>query len=216
MARTLLLDMDGTLIDTVPDLTSALNRLMRSRGLADFTIPEVTRMVGDGVGVLTQRAFAARGREPDPEAVSDYVEDYTAKVAVETKPYPNVVPVLTKLARQGWRLAVCTNKPERAARELLSLFGMLPLIAAVGGGDSFPVRKPDPGHVLATLKLAGGTVDAALLLGDHHNDLEAGRAAGIPVIFAAWGYGMPDMGENCAAVARDIGDAADIANRLLP
>lgn len=216
MAPTLLLDLDGTLIDTVPDLTAAVNRLMRSRGLGEFSVPEVTRMVGDGVAVLTRRAFAARGREPDAEAVADFVTDYTAHVAVDSKPYPGVVAALTDLSHRGWRLAICTNKPERPARELLGLFGLLPLMAAVGGGDSFPVRKPDPGHLLATLKQAGGTVDAAVLLGDHHNDVEAGRAAGIPVIFAAWGYGTPAMGEDAAAVAGDIADAARIAHRLLP
>ena len=158
MVRTLLLDLDGTLVDTVPDLAPALNRLMRSRSLPDFTHQEVAAMVGDGVAVLTARAFAARDLTPDASAIADLTADYTAHVAVHSKLYPGALPVLTALVRDGWQLAVCTNKPEHAATALLRALGVLPLMSAVGGGDSFAVRKPDPGHLLATLDLASGSV----------------------------------------------------------
>jgi phosphoglycolate phosphatase len=216
VARTLLLDLDGTLVDTVPDLTAALNRLMVARGLAAFTRPAVAAMVGDGVAVLVARAFAARDRQPDAAAVADLTADYTAHVAVESTLYPAVLPVLTALVGDGWRLAVCTNKPERAAEALLAALGVLPLLCAVGGGDTFPTRKPDPAHLLATLSRASGRPEAALMLGDHHNDVTAARAAGVPAIFAAWGYGSPGMADGSVAVARDITEAAAIANRLLP
>jgi phosphoglycolate phosphatase len=216
VARTLLLDLDGTLVDTVPDLTSALNRLMASRGLPAFTRPQVAAMVGDGVGVLVARAFAARDRQPDPAAVAELTADYTANVAVESKLYPQVLPVLTKLVADGWKLAVCTNKPEQAAKALLGALGLLPLLCAVGGGDSFPTRKPDPAHLLATLNRASGHPGAALMVGDHHNDVVAASGAGMPSIFAGWGYGAPAMAEGCTAIARDIAEAASIANRLLP
>src|SRR5271163_1251831 len=94
VARTLLLDLDGTLVDTVPDLAAALNRLMRSRGLPDFSHDQVARMVGDGVAVLVARAFAAFGHEADAMAVAAMSEDYTAHVAIESKLYPDVLPVL--------------------------------------------------------------------------------------------------------------------------
>ena len=216
MARTLLLDLDGTLVDTVPDLAAAVNRLMRARSLPMFTREQVASMIGDGVSVLVTRAFAAVGRQPDATAVADFVADYTANVAVESKLYPDVLPILTCLTRDGWRLAVCTNKPERAARTLLQAMGVLPLLCAVAGGDSFSARKPDPAHLLATLTLAAGTSDAALMLGDHRNDMVAARAARIPGIFAAWGYGSPGMADASTAVAQDITEAAAIANRLLP
>jgi phosphoglycolate phosphatase len=215
VARTLLLDLDGTLVDTVPDLSAALNGLMRARSLPGFTDEQVAAMVGDGVAELVARAFAAAGGQPDATAVEDFVADYTAHVAVESRLYPDVLPVLAGLARDGWRLAVCTNKPERAARTLLQAMGVLPLLCAVGGGDSFPARKPDPAHLLATLTLAAGTPDAALMLGDHRNDMLAARAAQIPGIFAAWGYGSAGMAEGSAAVARDITEAAAIVSRLL-
>jgi phosphoglycolate phosphatase len=216
VARTLLLDLDGTLVDTVPDLAAALNRLMESRGLPVFSRDAVAAMVGDGVGVLVARAFAAHGRDPDAAAVAALTSDYTAHVAVESTVYPHVIPILQGLVQQGWRLAVCTNKPEQAATVLLQALGVLPFLCAVGGGDSFPVRKPDPQHLLQTLALAGGSVDSAVLVGDHRNDVVAARGAGVPCIFAAWGYGPASMAEGCAHVARDIVEAAAIANRLLP
>jgi phosphoglycolate phosphatase len=216
VARTLLLDLDGTLVDTVPDLAAALNRLLRSRGLSDLSTEQVTAMIGDGIAVLVARAFAAYDRHPDATAVAEMYADYTAHVAVESKLYPRVLPVLGGLADQGWRLAVCTNKPEQAARRLLQAMGLLPLVCAIGGGDSFPARKPDPAHLLGTLARAGGQPDAAVMLGDHRNDVRAARDAEIPSIFAAWGYGVIGMAEGSAWVARDIAEAAAMANRLLP
>ena len=137
MARTLVLDLDGTLVDSVPDLASALNRLMAARGLAAFTRPETAAMVGDGVEKLLERAFAARGQELDGAALAAFSSDYAAHAAVETRPFPGVAAGLRALAGEGWRLAVCTNKPEGAARALLSALGLAELLAAVGAGDSF-------------------------------------------------------------------------------
>ena len=215
MARTLLLDLDGTLVNSVPDLAAALNRLMASRGLATFSQPEVALMVGDGVAKLIERAFAARGRTPDERAIADYSADYAEHAAVETRPYPGVPETLGALAGEGWKLAVCTNKPERAARVLLHALGLVELFAAIGGGDSFPVRKPDPAHLLATLRAAGGTPEQAVMAGDHANDVAAAQGAGVRCIFAAWGYGPPAMAAGAEAVAQDFPGMAAIARRLL-
>ena len=145
MARTLLLDLDGTLVDTLPDLAAALNRLLRSRGLSDLSAEQVTAMIGDGVAVLVARAFAAYDRQPDATAVADLYADYTAHVAVESKLYPGVLPVLSGLADQGWRLAVCTNKPEQAARCLLQAMGLLTLAVRSAAATAFrrvnPIRR---------------------------------------------------------------------------
>jgi phosphoglycolate phosphatase len=210
-----LLDLDGTLVDTVPDITTALNRLMHGRGLPGFSRTQVAAMVGDGVAVLVARAFAAHQLRSDACAVAEMSADYTAHVAAESEPYPDVLRVLTELVGQDWRLAVCTNKPEQAARRLLSAVGLLPLLCAIGGGDSFPTRKPDPGHLLGTLTLAGGTADAAVVVGDNRNDVLAARGAGVPSIFAAWGYGTAEMALGSTCIANNIADAAAIANRLL-
>jgi phosphoglycolate phosphatase len=215
LIRTLLLDLDGTLVNTVPDLTAALNRLMRSRDLAGFTQPETARMVGDGVAKLVERAFAARGCCPDPEAVRDFSLDYGSHAAVESQPYPGVVTGLRGLIRDGWRLGVCTNKPEAAARSLFAALGLDRCFGAIGGGDSFPVRKPDPGHLLATIEAAGGCPERAVMGGDHANDVAAASGAGVPCIFAAWGYGPPEMAEGAVAVAQNFPELIAIARRLL-
>jgi phosphoglycolate phosphatase len=216
MQRTLVLDLDGTLVDSVPDLAAALNRLMAARALPGFTGPQVTRMVGDGARVLVERAFAAHGKPPDAGALADFLADYAANVAVRTRAFPGVPETLRVLAGAGWRLAVCTNKPEAPARALLGALGLEPFFAAIGGGDSFPARKPDPAHLLATLEAAGGTPARAVMAGDHHNDIMAAAGLGMPAIFAAWGYGGPEVGAQAAAVARRFSDLPQIAALLLP
>jgi phosphoglycolate phosphatase len=213
--RTLLLDLDGTLVHSAPDLMAALNRLMRARGLAGFTQPETARMVGDGVARLVERAFAARGTALDTGAVAEFSADYAAHAAEETRAYPGVAEGLRSLAADGWRLAVCTNKPEAAARALLGSLGLAQYFAAIGGGDSFPVRKPDPGHLLAILRTVGGNPAHTVMGGDNVNDVAAARGAGVPCIFAAWGYGTPAMAEGAAAVARDFGELVAVARRLV-
>ena len=215
-ARVLVLDLDGTLVDTVPDLAAALNRLMAARDLPLFDYPSTAAMVGDGVAKLVERAFAARGRTPDATAIAEFSADYAAHAAVESCLFPGVGTVLRDLVAEGWRLAVCTNKPEGAARTLLDALGLSPLLHAVGGGDSFPVRKPDPAHLLATLTAAGGEPNRSVMAGDHANDVQAALGAGLPCIFAAWGYGPPAMARGAVATAGTVAEMADIARRLLP
>jgi phosphoglycolate phosphatase len=215
LGRTLLFDLDGTLVDSVPDLVAALNRLMWARGLEGFSQPETALMVGDGVARLVERAFAARGRTPDPDAVAEYSTDYAAHAAELTRAYPGVAQGLRSLADEGWRLAVCTNKLEAAARRLLTELGLAEYFAAIGGGDSFPVRKPNPAHLLATLKAAGGESGRAVMAGDHANDVAAACGAAVPCIFVAWGYGLPAMAEGAAAVANDFAELMNAARRLV-
>ena len=216
MARTLLLDLDGTLVDTVPDLAAALNRLMASRQLASFSHAETAAMVGDGVAVLVGRAFAARGLTPDGRAIGDFSADYADHAAVASRPYPGVPALLETLVGAGWRLAVCTNKPERAARHLLDALDLSRLLRAVGGGDSFPVRKPDPAHLLATLLAAGGDPARAVMVGDHANDVAAARGAGVKSVFVTWGYGPIAMAAGADAVAGDLTALAAAIEGLLP
>jgi phosphoglycolate phosphatase len=211
-----LLDLDGTLVDTVPDLAAALNRLMAAHELAPFSPAETAAMVGDGVARLVERAFAARGGASDAAAVAAFSADYSAHVAVASKLYPGVAETLAGLTAEGWRLAVCTNKPEAATHLLLSATGLAPMFAAVGAGDSFPTRKPDPAHLLATLRAAGGEPGAAVMAGDHRNDVEAASGAGVPCVFAAWGYGTPAMAEGATAVAQDFVELGTIVRGLLP
>ncbi|RYI98969.1 MAG: HAD family hydrolase, partial [Acetobacteraceae bacterium] len=184
-----------------PDIHAALDRLMAGRGLPGFTRPEVVGMIGDGVRVLVERALAARGQPFEEAALAGFSADYTARAAEATALFPGIDDVLAGLEAAGWRLAVCTNKPAAATAALLEALGLAGRFAAVGGGDSFPTRKPDPAHVRATLALAGGRPDQAIMIGDHRNDVMAATGAGLPCIFAGWGYGTPAMAEGAAAVA---------------
>lgn len=216
MARTLLLDLDGTLVDTAPDLSASLNRLMVSRGLAPFSLDETKAMIGDGVKVLVGRAFAARPVPEDDRALADFSRDYGARLADASKPYPGVPEFMRAHAAAGWRLAVCTNKPAAAARTLLEAVGLMDLVCAIGGGDSFPVRKPDPAHLLSTLRLAGADPANAVMVGDHRNDVVAAHGAGMKVVFVTWGYGPVSMGEGADAIAHDLPALTAAVGRLLP
>jgi phosphoglycolate phosphatase len=204
------------LVDTVPDLTAALNRLMVSRDLATFSIPETAAMIGDGVTVLVGRAFAARGGTPDGAAMADFTRDYAAHLTDGSKPFEGVPEFLRVHAEAGWRMAVCTNKVEAAAKQLLRAMNLTQFIVAVGGGDSFPVRKPNPEHLLATLRLAGGDAASTVMVGDHANDVAAARGAGVKSVFVTWGYGAAAMAAGADGVANDLPELSAALERLVP
>jgi len=216
MTRIAVFDLDGTLVDSAPDLHAALDRLMASLGKPPFTRQEVVGMIGDGVKALVERALAARGLAFDPAALAAFSADYTAHAAVATRPFPGIPEALTALEAEGWRLAICTNKPAAATAALLEALGLAGRFAAVGGGDSFPVRKPDPRHLLATLRAAGGEPSRAVMIGDHRNDVAAARGAGLPCLFAGWGYGPPAMAEGATAILPHPADLPPALRKLLP
>ena len=189
----LLLDLDGTLVDSAPDLAAALNRLLADHGRAAVTLPAVKGMIGDGVPKLVERGFAATGAVPASAALATAVErfkrDYEGALAVETRLFPGVPETLETLHGRGWRLAVATNKPQAASEQVLETFGLAPPIEAVAGGDRFAVRKPEAGHLLGTLELLGIAPEAAIMVGDSRNDVLSARNAGLPVIVMSYGYG---------------------------
>src|SRR5215469_817813 len=133
----LVFDLDGTLVDSLPDLTAALNRLMAIKGLPALTPAEIKPMIGDGTKVLIVRALAARGQSPNPGDHERFAADYAAHVATETRPYPQVVETLAALEAKGWRFAICTNKSTAATETLLAAFNLRRWFVALGCGDSF-------------------------------------------------------------------------------
>ena len=186
----LLFDLDGTLVDSVPDLTNALNQVLGERGYGPLTLDEVKPMVGDGVPALVGRAFAARGgsAEEATEMLPRYIAFYEANATRLTKPYPGVRETLGELRRRGYRTAICTNKLQRATVRVLRGLDLEDLFDAVAGGDRYPVRKPDAGHLLELIREMGGDAERAAMIGDSENDAAAGHAAAMPVLLMRYGY----------------------------
>ncbi len=192
-APVLLCDLDGTLVDSLPDLAAAIAELLDQEGRPGLTHEAVAAMVGDGVPKLIERALAATGGVPAKAAlaalVARYMPIYEARLTRLTRPYPGAIETLRALKAAGWRLAVCTNKPEAPSRTIVAELGFEGLFEAVSGGDSLPVKKPDPGHLLGLIEVLGAAPGATVMLGDSRNDVQAARAAGLPVIAIAHGYG---------------------------
>jgi phosphoglycolate phosphatase len=186
--RAVIFDLDGTLIDSAPDLRAALNRVLGRSGLPALDAASVQRMIGDGAKALVARAFAAAGRESQPEDLADFLADYEANATVETVVYPGIKPALAIFQSAGYPMAVCTNKPEAASRVILQALGLQGFFPVVTGGDSTAFRKPDPRHLAGALAALG--VSDAVMIGDHENDMAAARGLGLPSIFVSWGYGQ--------------------------
>ncbi len=186
----LVFDLDGTLVDSVPDLAAALNVVLREHGRAPLAPTDVAPMVGDGVPVLLARAFAARGGDPAEaaEALPQYIQIYEATATVLTRPYPGVRDTLGALRRRGYRTAVCTNKPQQATMAVLAGLDLAPLFDGIAGGDRYPVKKPNPGHLLGLIGELGGSAGRALMIGDSENDAAVAHAAAVPLILLRYGY----------------------------
>jgi phosphoglycolate phosphatase len=186
----LIFDLDGTLVDSLPDLTNTLNKVLSERGYAPLTRAEVAPLVGDGVPALVARAFAARGGS-DAEAAEvlpHYIQIYEANATALTRPYPGVRETLVELRRRGYRTAVCTNKPQHATMTVLAGLDLAGLFDAVAGGDRYPVRKPNPGHLLGVIGELGGSAAHAAMIGDSENDAAVAHAAAVPLVLMRYGY----------------------------
>jgi phosphoglycolate phosphatase len=193
MARNVLIfDLDGTLIDSAPDLHRSLNAVLAEQGRAAVGLEGIRAMVGDGAAKLVERGFADTGATVEPAALPGLVQrflvHYSAGRHAMTTAFPGVADTLAALHGRGCRLGVCTNKPYAPTMEILALLGLIRFFGAVTGGDSLPVRKPDPGHLLGTLDLLGAAAEHAVMIGDSANDVAVARAAGVPAVVVRYGY----------------------------
>lgn len=185
-------DLDGTLVDTAPDLHAHLNEMLADLGRPGFDLDEVRPMIGDGARVLLRRGLDASGGMPegvDIEALfEEFLRRYTARPLRFGAIFDGVEGVLQALASAGIRLGVCTNKPQAPTDRLLAELRLARHFAAVIGGDSLAVRKPDPGHLQAVLDRLGAAAGRSVLVGDSANDVEAAAATGVPCVLVSFGY----------------------------
>jgi phosphoglycolate phosphatase len=190
----LVFDLDGTLVDSVPDLTKALNEVLRERGHLPLSPADVAPMVGDGIPTLVTRAFAARGASSAEasEALPRYIRIYEANATALTRPYPGVRDTLIALRRRGYRTAICTNKLQQATMAVLDGLDLAALFDGVAGGDRYPVKKPDPGHLLGLIGECGGNPGHAVMIGDSENDAAVAHAAHVPLVLMRYGYARTD------------------------
>jgi phosphoglycolate phosphatase len=215
-------DLDGTLVDTAPDLIGTLNQVLAEQGHPSLPLADARSLIGHGARALIERGFAAAGAAVTPERLDrlwdHFIELYLPRIALESRPFPGAVAALDRLAAAGARLVVCTNKRTYLSRALLDALDLSDRFAAIVGPDLPGFAKPDPRHLTFAIEAAGG--GRAVMVGDASTDTRAAQAAGVPVIVASFGYlDMPlaDLGADAvidhfdelpAAVARLVATPA--------
>lgn len=218
---TIAFDLDGTLVETAPDLIHATNHVMTLIGAPAVAPAEIRPSISFG-----GRAMVVKALEINDVALSEaeidgllehFLNHYAANIAVESHPFPGLETALDHLAANGARLVVCTNKREGMSRLLLETLGLAGRFAAIAGRDTFPVYKPHPDHLTGVIRLAGGDPSRAVMIGDSNTDVKTARAAGIPVIGVPFGYTdvpMRDLGPD--ALLEHYDDLAATIERVRP
>lgn len=185
-------DLDGTLAETAGDLVGTLNAILAREGLRELPLAEARDLIGAGAKALIQRGFSAAGQPLSPDTLdrlfADFLVHYGENLCLHSHLYPGVTAALDGLSARGYRLAVCTNKTERLAIDLLGLLGIADRFAAICGRETFPYFKPDPRHITSTIERAQGDLARAVMVGDSRADIDGAKAAGIPVIGVTFGY----------------------------
>lgn len=217
---TIVFDLDGTLIDTAPDLIGATDHVLASIGLGPANAVRQRDKISFGARHMIVDALSEAGHTlPNSEidALHDrFITHYETNIARTSRPYRNVLDTLVSLRTSGARLAVCTNKRESLARSLLTALSMDHHFDAVAGFETFAVSKPHPGHILGTIQMAGGDPERAIMVGDSENDVKAARAAGVTVIGCSFGYtDIPMLDLNPDAIISDYDQLHSVINGLV-
>jgi len=191
-AHTVVFDLDGTLVDTAPDLINALNYVLDREGLPPLPFASARNMIGAGARKLIERGLEVDGRNVSAADIGrltdDFIDYYAAHIADHSRPFEGLEVALDAMAERGYRFAVCTNKLEWLSKRLLDALGLSPRFAAICGADTFGVSKPDPAILQQTIARAGGHISAAIMVGDAGPDIGVARRAGIPVVGVSFGY----------------------------
>jgi phosphoglycolate phosphatase len=192
LSRIIVFDLDGTLVDTAPDLIAALNHVLDREGLPPVPLKSARNMIGAGARKLIERGLELDGRTMTTDDVSrlmkDFIAYYADHIADASRPFEGLETALDDLEAQGFRFAVCTNKLEWLSKLLLEKLDLSRRFAAICGADTFGVSKPDPTILRQTVARAGGHLPEAIMVGDAGPDIGVARRAGIPVIGVAFGY----------------------------
>jgi phosphoglycolate phosphatase len=191
-ARTIVFDLDGTLVDTAPDLVETLNVIFAREGLPAVPYETARNLIGGGARAMIARGIEAEGlvfpSAKLEQMFYDFIAYYSEHIADHSQPFPGLVDALDTLSDAGWRFAVCTNKIERLSVELLKRLGLADRFAAICGQDTFGVQKPDPEVLHRTIAAAGGKPQGAIMIGDSLTDVRTARGAGVPIIAVDFGY----------------------------
>jgi phosphoglycolate phosphatase len=191
-AKTVVFDLDGTLVDTAPDLINALNFVLEREGLPAVALHAARNMIGAGARKLIERGLELDGRLVSPQDLArltgDFIDHYAAHIADLSKPFEGLEGALDDLESSGYRFAVCTNKLEWLSKLLLDRLALSSRFAAICGADSFGVSKPDPAILRETVARAGGQLSSTVMVGDAGPDVGVARRAGVPVIGVGFGY----------------------------
>ncbi len=198
-ARTIVFDLDGTLVDTAPDLVATLNAVFAREGWPQVPYATARNQIGGGARAMIARGVAAEGIAASPEKLdqlfADFIAHYSEHIAERSRPFPGLTEVLDRLAADGARFAVCTNKLERLSVLLLKELNLADRFAAICGQDTFGMQKPDPEVLRRTIAAAGGSLAGAIMIGNSLTDIRTARAAGIPVIAVDFGYSERPVAE---------------------
>jgi phosphoglycolate phosphatase len=198
-APTIVFDLDGTLIDTAPDLIATLNVIFAREGLAPVPYETARNLIGGGAMAMIARGIEAEGRvfsEAKREQLfAEFIAHYSEHLADRSLPFPGLTDALDALAGRGCRFAVCTNKLERLSVLLLGQLKLADRFVAICGQDTFGVQKPDPEILRRTVAAAGGTLQNSIMVGDSNTDIRTARAAGVPVIAVDFGYSERPIAE---------------------
>jgi phosphoglycolate phosphatase len=217
MPPIIVFDLDGTLVDTAPDLVATLNVVFAREGFAPLAYKSARNMVGHGARAMIERGLKAQRRKLPAEDIErlfgDFIAHYGAHIADHSRPFAGVEVALDELAARGCRLAVCTNKLERLSMQLLDAVGLSGRFSAICGQDTFAMQKPDPEMLRRTIARAGGREEAAVMVGDSATDVAIAKAAGIPVVAVDFGYSEIPVAE--LAPDRLVSRFADVPAAVL-
>jgi phosphoglycolate phosphatase len=198
-AATAIFDLDGTLIDTAPDLIDTLNVVLAREGLPPVPYDTARNMIGGGAKMMLMRGIEAEGITVEPAKLdkmfADFLAHYSGHIADRSQPFPGLIESLDRLAQRGLRFAVCTNKLERLSVQLLKQLKLADRFEVICGQDTFGMQKPDPEVLRRTIVAAGGSMRRSVMIGDSITDISTARAAGIPVIAVNFGYSERPVSE---------------------